>query len=71
MKEFGIFLFALLAGIGICFVLGILTRGTEKNDERRDDTMMTFMRGLGFFIAIFTGLSIVGGIIYLISLPFQ
>lgn len=71
MKEFGIFLFALLAGIGICFVLGILTRGTDKNEEHRDEAMTTFMRGLGFFMLISFGLSIVGGIIYLISLPFQ
>lgn len=71
MKDFGIFLFALLAGIGICFVLGILFRGTDKDEEHRDEVMTTFLRGLGISIAIFTGLSILIGIIYLISLPFQ
>lgn len=71
MKEFGIFLFALFAIIGICFVLGILSRGTDNDHKHRDDIGISFMRGLGVFMAIFALLSTLIGIIYLISQAFQ
>ncbi len=66
MKDFGIFFFTVFALIGICLVLGLLTRNTEKNEKDRDDMMHTLGRGLGFFIVIVTGISIIGGIIYLL-----
>ena len=64
MREFGIF--TLLAFVGICFIAGVCTRNTERNEKDKDHTFMTFMRGLGFCLLGFGALSIAGTIIYLI-----
>ena len=48
MRDFGIMIFTLFAFVGICFIVGICTRGTEKNEKDKDHAVMTFMRGLGF-----------------------
>lgn len=66
MREFGQMIFTLLALIGICFIVGIFTRNTEKDDKDRDHAVMTFMRGLGFVLLVSGILSVAGTIIYLI-----
>ena len=66
MKDFGLMVFTLLAFVGICFTVGICTRGTETNEKDRDHAFMTFMRGLGFCLLAFGALSVVGTIVYLI-----
>ena len=66
MKEFGMIIFTALACVGICLLLGLCTRQTEKNEKDRDSIVHTLGRGFGFFIIISTGLSLLIGIIYLI-----
>lgn len=66
MKEFGLTIFTVFACVGICLLLGLCTRQTEKNEKDRDDIVHTLGRGFGFFIIISTGLSLLIGIIYLI-----
>lgn len=57
-------IFTLLALVGICFIVGVCTRGTEKNEKDKDQSFMTFMRGVGFCILGFGLISVVGAIIY-------
>ena len=71
MKDFGLMVFTLLAFVGICFIVGICTRGTETNEKDRDHAFMTFMRGLGFCLLAFGALSVVGTIVYLIYSTFD
>lgn len=66
MRESLLMIFTLFAFIGICFVVGIFTRNTEKDDKERDHVFMTFMRGLGSVLLVFGGLSIAVTIIYLL-----
>ncbi len=66
MRDFGIMIFTLFAFVGICFIVGICTRGTEKNEKDKDHAVMTFMRGLGFCLLAFGALSVVATVIYLI-----
>ncbi len=66
MKEFGIVILTALACIGICLVLGICSRQTEKHEKDRDSVVHTLGRGFGVFILISTGISILMSIIYLL-----
>lgn len=59
-------IFTAFVCIGICLLLGLCTRRTEKNDKDRDDIVHTLGRGFGFFIIISIGLSFLIGIIYII-----
>ncbi len=67
MKELGVFVFTALACIGICVVLGLCTRHTEKDEKNRDDIILTLGRGFGLFVMISTVISILVAIIYLIA----
>lgn len=67
MREFLIGLLMLLAFVGITFILGVCTRGTDKGEKDRDHVFLTFMRGLGTVGVIFAALSVlatIGLIIY-------
>ncbi|MBP5346025.1 MAG: hypothetical protein J6Y99_07410 [Bacteroidales bacterium] len=65
MKDlaFGIFIFLFL--IGLCVVLGFVTRGTDDQKDK-DHIGMTILRGLGTLMMISGVLSIAGSIIYVI-----
>lgn len=69
MRETGITIITLLAIVGLCAILGILTRNTEQ-DKDRDNASNTLIRGFGTLLAIFAALTAVGVVIYLISLVF-
>lgn len=66
MEDFGLMCFTILAGIGLCFIIGVCTQGTEKDERDSNSIVRTFMRGLGFCILGISALSFAGGIIYLI-----
>lgn len=64
MKEFGIFIFGILALVGLCAIAGFATRGTDSTDDR-DDVRLTLLRGLGVVMGLFTILGIIACIICL------
>ena len=64
MKEFGIFIFGILALVGLCAIAGFATRGTNGMEDR-DDVRLTLLRGLAVVMGLFTILGLIGGIICL------
>lgn len=59
-------LLTLLAFVGITFIVGVCTRGTEKGDKDRDHVFFTFLRGLGTVGGIVASLSALAGIVLII-----
>lgn len=66
MHEFQSIIVVIFVFVVICFILGALTRNKEKNEKDRNDTMETFLRGLGYFLLIFGAITICGIFGYLI-----
>ena len=70
MRDFGIMVFTLLAIVGLSAILGIVLRNTE-HDKDKDHVSNTLLRGFGILLAIFATLSIIGVVIYIVTLPFR
>ena len=57
MKEFGIFIFGILALVGLCAIAGFATRGTDGMEDR-DDIRLSLLRGIAVVMGLFTILGI-------------
>lgn len=53
MREIVLTVLILLALMSQCAILVFATRGLDKSDKDRDNVIMTIIRGLGTFIALY------------------
>lgn len=69
MRDFLMTVLTLLAFVGLCVILGIVTRFTEHNKDN-EDVFYTLLRGVGTLIALFAMVSMIAAIIGILILPF-
>ena len=71
MKDTGLFIFSILALVGLCAIVGIATRGRLDPNDNQDDAFSTLFRGLGVVLATFIALSAIATVLYILYLPFS
>lgn len=71
MKDTGLFVFSMLALVGLCAIVGIFTRGMMSDNEERDNIVATLLRGFGVVLCAFAALSAIATVLYILYLPFS
>lgn len=65
MEDVGIMFIGIIFLIGLCTILGFVSRNTDSQEDK-DNVLMTVLRGLAILIGLSMPLSVLIGILYLI-----